>query len=592
MIEQISDEVPVDWGKLLETQLGKWRGGGSHARGIAEYITNCDDSYRRLKKFTDQTVYVEIHSGRGRKIDNLIIRDSAEGMSFDDLENKFFQYFESFSGREQGELVSGRFGTGGKAYAIMNFEHCWITSIKDGLENKAWFKWDSSRKRIIRDYNRGGYKNKKVNKLCGTIVELQGSLKVNYELLDIVANLEKLARIRHVIKNQKVMVRLHKRNEDVEIPLKYSIPPNPLKDWKFEVPADLCNNKTEKPQLILQYFQQPLGKDSFIDLNDGISSVADLKVEDFDGRPFSRYFNGFLTLIKLKDSSAVKENRKGLEEEDDLTDAIEAFIKECVSKAVSEVEEEQRKKEKERRLNASNEKMKELSKFLKKCDVNFQQILKALRKRAVNIPNEYIADEDREEEGIDVYRKPTEADPPGSLTRGRWVSRPGTEGGNGGKTHGVPQFIPDPEGLDLAVKIGAHRSVTREGKKSREGLRVIMSDDPNIPEVDRRVFGEFDDPVSDRDMKEKGIVWINANHPLIAKRREKSDNDPVFLEMVANYVLMIVAQSQAQKQYDTEPEDEKSDPILLFREKFFKLQRELREDTEIAYFESENMDCK
>ena len=32
------------------------------------------------------------------------------------------------------------------------------------------------------------------------------------------------------------------------------------------------------------------------------------------------------------------------------------------------------------------------------------------------------------------------------------------------------------------------------------------------------------------------------------KRREKSDNDPVFLEMVANYVLMIVAQSQAQKQ--------------------------------------------
>lgn len=119
-----------------------------------------------------------------------------------------------------------------------------------------------------------------------------------------------------------------------------------------------------------------------------------------------------------------------------------------------------------------------------------------------------------------------------------------------------------------------------------------MSDDPNIPEADRRIFGEFDDPVSDRDMKEKGIIWINANHPLIAKRREKSDNDPVFLEMVANYVLMIVAQSQAQKQYDTEPEDEKSDPILLFREKFFKLQRELREDTGISYFEPENMDCK
>ena len=359
MSEQISDEVPVDWGKLLETQLEKWRGGGSHTRGIAEYITNSDDSYRRLKKFTDQTIYVEIHSSRGRKIDNLIIRDDAEGMSYDDLENKFFRYFESFSGREQGELVSGRFGTGGKAYAIMNFEHCWITSVKDGFESKAWFKWDSSRKRIRRDYNRGGYLNRNVNKPCGTIVELQGSLKVNYELLDIVANLEKLARIRHGIKNQKVIVRLHKRNEDVEIPLKYSAQQNSLRDWKFEVPIDLCGNRSDKPQLILQYFKEPLGEHSFIDLSDGISSVADLKVEYFDGRPFSRYFNGFLTLIKLKDSSAVKENRKGLEEGDDLTDAIEAFIKGCVSKAVSEVEEEQRKKEKERRLNASSEKMKE-----------------------------------------------------------------------------------------------------------------------------------------------------------------------------------------------------------------------------------------
>ena len=45
-----------------------------------------------------------------------------------------------------------------------------------------------------------------------------------------------------------------------------------------------------------------------------------------------------------------------------------------------------------------------------------------------------------------------------------------------------------------------------------------MSDDPNIS-ADRRVFGEFDDPVSDRDMKEKGIIWINANHPLIAKKK-------------------------------------------------------------------------
>ena len=29
---RLSDEVPVDWGKLLETQLERWRGGRSHGR--------------------------------------------------------------------------------------------------------------------------------------------------------------------------------------------------------------------------------------------------------------------------------------------------------------------------------------------------------------------------------------------------------------------------------------------------------------------------------------------------------------------------------------------------------------------------------
>ena len=48
MIETIpTDLVPVNFGKLLENQLKKWEGGGQHPRGIAEYITNSDDSYRR-----------------------------------------------------------------------------------------------------------------------------------------------------------------------------------------------------------------------------------------------------------------------------------------------------------------------------------------------------------------------------------------------------------------------------------------------------------------------------------------------------------------------------------------------------------------
>jgi hypothetical protein len=128
--------------------------------------------------------------------------------------------------------------------------------------------------------------------------------------------------------------------------------------------------------LKLRYFQRALDKDSFIDVSDGVSSVADLEVSDYDGRLFSKSFNGSLTLKKLLDSSAVKENRKGLEDGDDLADAIEEFVKSSVYKAVSEKEEEQRSKERERRLSAANEKMQELSKFLRKCELNFKLELK------------------------------------------------------------------------------------------------------------------------------------------------------------------------------------------------------------------------
>jgi len=467
----------------------------------------------------------------------------------------------------------------------MNFHHCWITSVKDGLENKAWFKWDPKRKKILRDYTKGGYRNKRVKKPNQTVVELEDSIKSTQDLMELVLGLERLPRIRHVLKNHKISVRLHKKSEDENVALEYTEPRNPLKTWQFPVPKELQDGETTPPMLTLRYFQRPLrDKESFIDVTDSIFSVADLDVSKYDGRPFSKYFNGSLTLKKLLNSSAVKENRKGLEEGDDLTDAIEAFLKDCVYKTVSEVEEEQRKKEQERRLTASNAKMKELSKFLKRCELNFKRELKELKKRCSTTNESNLIDDDEEAAG-ETYRKPTPDDPPETLLRGRWVAK--IHEGNGTQTPGTPVFVPDVKGSDFAVRVGARTSTTTQPRKIREGLRVLMSDDASLPQDERPIFGEFDDPVSDRDMLTKGIIWINANHPRIVARRMKSENDPVFLEMVANYVLIVVAQHQVQKQYEAEPDEEKSDPMLLFRQRLFKLQRDLIEDEQITYFESE-----
>jgi len=592
MVETISKSiVPVNVGKLLENQLMKWQGGGHHPRGIAEYISNSDDSYRRLKKLSSEKIVVEIQTRNSRKIEKLIIKDFAEGMSYEELENKFFQYFESFSGREKGEKVTGRFGTGGKAYAIMNFRHCWITSVKNGNECKAWFKWDEKNKEIIKGYNNGGYKNKKTQESNGTTIELESSIQVTHQFQDFVMLLEKLARIRHILKSQKVFIRINRKGTLEEVLLKYS-EPNPkeaIKTWEFNLPYSLKNKNELDNKLLLRYFEKPLGEEAFIDLTDGISSVADLVVSNFDGRPFSKYINGSLIIDRLLDSSAVKENRRGLEEGDDLTEEIETFIREKVREVINEVEEIQRNLDKQKRINAANEKLNELSKFLSKQDLKFKLELKELKKRFTKTDTfptvEENEIEDSEVDSQSIYRKPLPEDLPENLIKGNWIIKTGP-GGDGPPPEGIPEFVPNNNGDDFAVKVGSKRKVNAESRKKKQGLKVLFSNDPNNSASP--TFTAYDDPVSDRDLVSNGIIWINAVHPIIVKYGNEKINDAVRNENIANFVLMIVAQYYAQKESELQPEDEQADPLLIFRKHFFKLQIDLRADEEVDYFEGEN----
>jgi hypothetical protein len=583
----ISEKVPVNFGKLLENQLKRWEGGGHHPSGIAEYISNSGDSYGRQKRLYGERIIIELHSRTGKKIDKLIVQDYAEGMSYEDLENKFFQYFESFSGREKGEKVTGRFGTGGKAYAIMNFRHCWIISIQNNYECKAWFKWDSINKEIIKGYNNGGYKNKFTNDINGTRVILESSIKVNYPLQDFIIYLEKLARIRHILKSQNVIFKIYRRGSIEEVTLKYTEPKpsEALRHWTFMLPSNLKNDNGFSNELLIRFYEKPLGENAFIDLNDGISSVADLNVSNYDGRPFSKYLNGNMTLTKLIDSSAVKENRRGLEEGDDLTEEIESFITESVKKVINEVEEFQKNLDKEKRINAANEKLNELSKFLSKQDLKFKLELNELKKRFskyddISFPE--IEEEKDDENKQDIYRKPVPEDAIEDLIKGKWINKT-EEGGDGPPSPIRIEFVPDEKGDDLAVKVGKKRKTSAQPIKQKKGLQVLMSNDSSNP--DSPTFKEYDEPVSDRDMLSKGIIWINAVHPIIVKFGNEKTKDDIRNENIANYVLMIVAQFYAQKEAELQPEDERDDLMLLFRKHFFKLQMEIRLDKEISYFD-------
>jgi len=47
-----------------------------------------------------------------------------------------------------------------------------------------------------------------------------------------------------------------------------------------------------------------------------------------------------------------------------------------------------------------------------------------------------------------------------------------------------------------------------------------------------------------------------------------------------------VAQYYAQKELELQPEDERDDPLLIFRKYYFRLQLELRTDQEVNYYET------
>ncbi|MEP7170078.1 MAG: hypothetical protein ABI855_11965 [Bacteroidota bacterium] len=43
----------------------------------------------------------------------------------------------------------------------------------------------------------------------------------------------------------------------------------------------------------------------------------------------------------------------------------------------------------------------------------------------------------------------------------------------------------------------------------------------------------------------------------------------------------------AQKELDLQNEDERAEPMLVFRQRYFKLQRDLRDDKEISYYDED-----
>lgn len=98
---------------------------GNVIRALVELITNSDDSYLRLengKESNDKAKEIDIIYEKSGYDGNFSIRDFAEGMSLEQVENGFKKYGAATSGLKKGQKVRGYFGQGAKdgAYAKLS----------------------------------------------------------------------------------------------------------------------------------------------------------------------------------------------------------------------------------------------------------------------------------------------------------------------------------------------------------------------------------------------------------------------------------------------------------------------------------------
>lgn len=116
--------------------------------GIVELVTNSDDSYKRLEEEGQPpNGIIDIHVSRkkGGTCDGLLVKDSAEGMTREELE-KALEFAGETSGFSKGKTVRGFFGRGLKE-TILALGEGEITSIKNGKLCKTRVWYDKKAKR-------------------------------------------------------------------------------------------------------------------------------------------------------------------------------------------------------------------------------------------------------------------------------------------------------------------------------------------------------------------------------------------------------------------------------------------------------------
>jgi hypothetical protein len=173
---------------------------------VVELSTNCDDSYRRMKK-TGGHIAITVGVQKGGIWNELTVRDGAGGMGIEYLIDEALKYGARSSGFEKGLMVRGLWGRGLKE-TLISFGSGIIKTIKDGYISVVRVWWDeesSSAKWEVLNYE-------SIEAGNGTVVTIQPDENIASRCPDFKSLYEQLSThyaLREIVQNRDVWLQVN-----------------------------------------------------------------------------------------------------------------------------------------------------------------------------------------------------------------------------------------------------------------------------------------------------------------------------------------------------------------------------------------------
>lgn len=293
--------------------------GKSIPKIITELITNSDDSYKRMAKMDDprrsKERFGKIRIVANRRKRTIRVVDQAQGISKDEMEEKFVWYGQESEDRAKGMQTRSLFGKGLRD-VLFTQKVGIVRSIKDGVSYTAKFHWskpkDAEMVLPAIDTRRGPRVNKDLRTHWGisengTFVEFKLRGDVSFPrhetILERISNFYMLRMINNNPKRKVTLTSIDKSRKETTDIVQYTFPTGDIitkktlvmkyENVEFPIELELYRSKVSLIQGGLGYEEREGG----LLVLDKDNNVLDLTLFSFDKDPSASRLYGILRII-------------------------------------------------------------------------------------------------------------------------------------------------------------------------------------------------------------------------------------------------------------------------------------------------------